>query len=379
MFKVPNSNSCWARSKQIDMSLFCKHLTNGLVYNNNTHSFTVSPCCYFNKSDTVQQNLEFYRKQWQDSDVKKTCQICINAEKSGQYSYRQASFDWLDGTDTSIEFLTVAVNKKCNLACVSCNSNSSSFWYQENLRNNIPQSANIQKLHNDDKQGEITKQFLDLLTAQDLSRLKYIKFGGGEPLMTDTHLEVLKLVTNPKNVTLQYTSNFSLMPTKKVIDEWNKFKLVKWVASIDGTDEQFGFLRWPYQWEKLEKFVDVAMEMVPGNVMFGVEHTLNPLNIFYFDRFKQWFDQRMSCNRYKDPSDLNLHCCTGNLGIEQTPPALRKLISQKFGPGHAITTMLDQNPYIGHTKMVKYLDQLDSTRSQSWREIFPEVQGYFDV
>jgi hypothetical protein len=361
------------------MSTFCRHLTNGLVYNNNTQSFTVSPCCYFNKTDIVQQDLTHYRSQWQKSDLQKNCRICIHAESTGLHSYRQASFEWLDGIGDAIEFLTIAVNKKCNLACVSCDANSSSFWYQENIRNNIPQPKNIQKLHADDRQGEITKNFLSLLASQDLSKLKYIKFGGGEPLMTDTHLQVLKLVTNPENVTLQYTSNFSLMPSDKVFKEWEKFKLVKWVASVDGVGDQFSFLRWPYRWEKLNDFVKTAKHSVPGNIMFGVEHTLNPLNVFYFDRFQTWFDQTIATNKYGDPSDLNLHLCNGNLGIEQTPPALRNIIEDKFGTDHSVVSMLQQNPYQQHTTMVKYLNQLDLLRCQQWRKIFPEVSGYFDV
>jgi hypothetical protein len=121
---------------------FCKFLKNGLVYNNNTTHFTVSPCCYFLKNyaidpdqDPVQQ-LTNYKQQWLTEDFNNTCQVCLNAEKSGLASYRLASFDEIPGTHEQLNFLTIAVNKKCNLACPSCDSGSSSFWYQENLRHN---------------------------------------------------------------------------------------------------------------------------------------------------------------------------------------------------------------------------------------------------
>lgn len=362
------------------MSSFCRHLTNGLVYNNNIHSFTIAPCCYFKTIDTLSTDLSKYRKQWQNSNLTKNCRICLDIEKSGLASYRQASFDWLTGDENNtIEFLTIAVNKKCNLACVSCDANSSSFWFQENTRNKIVQSAKLQKMHAEDRQGDTTEKFLDLLKTQDLSNLKYIKFGGGEPLMTDTHNLVLDLIPYPEKVTLHYTSNFSLMPSKQSTEQWKKFKLVKWVASIDGVGEQFSFLRWPYKWSKLTEFVELAKQAVPGNVMFGVEHTLNPLNIFYFDQFQTWFEQNISTNRYGDRSDLNLHLCLGNLGIEQTPPQLRQLILDKFGAEHYLVQLLSKNPYIGHSRMVEYLDDLDLIRNQSWRETFSEVQGYFYV
>jgi hypothetical protein len=367
------------------MSTFCRHLSNGLVYNNDTVKFTVSPCCFFAGESHVDPNkdllgqMDAHRIRWLKSDVNNTCKICISAESSGAHSYRSASFDIIDGIENKLEFLTVAVNKKCNLACASCTSQSSSFWYQENIRNNVLQTSQVHQLHQEDRQGIITDKFISLLSDQDLTSVKYIKFGGGEPLMTDTHEKVMALIPDPSKVTIQYTSNFSIMPSQSVLKIWEKFKLVKWVASLDGVGEQFSFLRWPYRWEKLQTFVDEAVKTVPGNVMFGVEHTINPLNIFYFDQFENWFKQHFAVNRYGDQSDFNVHLCTGVLGLEHTPPKLREKIKNKYGTNHRIMIALTQKPYSGSTaRLVQYLDQLDNQRKTNWRQIFPEVQEFFD-
>ena len=368
------------------MSIFCRHLNNGLVYNNNTTTFTMAPCCFFNKENSanptsnLSDQLSSYRQDWVNSDVNVTCKICIDAESRGSYSYRLASFDNITGVDNKLEFLTVAVNKKCNLACPSCDSSSSSFWYQENSRNNVQQRSTIHQLHQEDQQGIITDKFINLLSEQDLTALRYIKFGGGEPLMTDTHEKVMQLIPNPNNVTIQYTSNFSIMPSKSTLKYWEKFKLVKWIASIDGVGEQFSFLRWPYRWEKLEAFASSAINTVPGNVMFGVEHTINPLNIFYFDQFETWFSKHLGSNRFGDKSDFNVHLCTKILGLEHTPPELRNKIATKYGNTHQVTIALKQKPYSGSTaELVKYLDQLDSQRGTNWRQLFPEVQEFFSA
>jgi len=357
------------------MTEFCRHLTNGLVYNNNTSNFTVSPCCYFATVDTLTTSIDQHRQQWQAADIEHNCAICLQAERSGLTSYRQASFDIMPGHDNAIEMLTVAVNKQCNLACVSCNAYSSSFWYQENKRNQIAQPQTIHKLHVEDRQGLIKDNFLRELKTQDLSKLKYIKFGGGEPLMSDVHVEILKLVDHPEQVCLQYTSNFSIMPSQSVFDIWKQFKLVKWVASIDGVGARFDFLRWPYTWTKLQDFVERAWTAVPDNVLFGIEHTLNPLNVYYFDELQAWFDQKFKYNRCGDRSDLNLHLCNGELGIENTPPAVRALIKNT-----TIASLLEQNPYSGTTAdMTKYLDKVCAQRNQNWRSIFPDVAECFDA
>lgn len=362
-------------------------MKNGLVYNNDTTAFTVSPCCFFrdgrhkiNPDKDLSSQLSAHRTHWITADVKNNCKICIDAEKQNTPSYRQASFDVIQGVDNRLEFLTVAVNKKCNLACASCDAASSSFWYQENNRHNVIQSTDIHNMHREDRQGEIANKFIQLLTEQDLSGLTYIKFGGGEPLMSDTHEKIMALIPDPSKVTVQYTSNFSIMPSQTVLRTWEKFKLVKWIASLDGIGEQFSFLRWPYRWGKLESFAVDAINTVPGNVMFGVEHTINPLNLFYFDQFQSWFNQHLGSNRYGDRSDFNVHLCTGVLGIEHTPPALRDKVKLRYGAKHTVSVALDQQPYSNSvTALVQYLDQLDCQRGTNWRNIFPEVQEFFNV
>jgi hypothetical protein len=364
---------------------FCKFLKNGLVYNNNTDHFTVSPCCYFSKRYTIDpaentsEQLIKYKQEWLNEDFNITCKLCINAEQSGLHSYRQASFDHSAEEHNQIDFLTVSVNKKCNLACPSCNSQSSSFWYQENIRNNIKQSSNIVQLHKEDKEGLITEKFLSTLLTQDLSKVTYIKFGGGEPLMSDTHEQILKLIPNPENVIVQYTSNFSLMPHSQTFKLWEKFKLIKLIASIDGVNDQFTFLRWPYKWINLEKFIDNILISAPDNIMFGVEHTVNLLNAFYYTEFKTWFDKKLKFNRFGDKSDLTLHRCEGLLSIDHMPPAMRSMIKHKLGHMHPISIMIDQSDYSENfANTVLYLDQLDKWRNSDWRTLFSEVQKYLN-
>ena len=362
---------------------FCKFFKNGLVYNNDTSHFTISPCCYFNKNyaidpnQNIEQQFTNYKTQWLTADTNELCRICINQETSNIPSYRQAASDIIREDTDNLVMLTVAVNKKCNLACPTCDAGSSSFWYQENIRNNIPQEASIITLHQEDREHLVTEKFLTLLKTQDLSNLKYIKFGGGEPFMNDTHLQILRLIPNPNQVTVQYTSNFSIMPSAEVFKEWEKFHLIKWIASIDGIDNQFEFLRWPYRWEKFLEFKKRAFASVPANVMFGVEHTLNPLNILYYDQFENWFNENFSLNRLGDPSDLNLHYANGTLGLDKTNNRLRQLVIEKYSDKHKVTQLLKQVPFSSDIGFVEYLDKINSWRNTNWRTIFPMVEKYY--
>lgn len=358
---------------------FCRFLKNGLVFNNDTTHFTMAPCCYFSTNIRLTPDQKMDRQAWLKNDFNVSCRACADLESSGLYSYRQSSFDLISGVTDQIEILTVAVNKICNLACPSCDAGSSSFWYQENRRHNVPQASYVHELHQEDRAGTVTEKFIQRLSELDLSQLKYVKFGGGEPLMSDTHQLIMDLIPYPEQVILHYTSNFTVMPSHKVFKAWSKFKLIKWVASIDGIENQFEYLRWPAQWTNIKQNIAQAKQTAPHNVMFGVEHTVNPLNVFYFDRFNAWFEQNLRTNRYGDPSDLNIHPCTGIMDLRHTPADLRDIIKQKYKATSTVIKLLDQHPWVGITKnMTQYLDQLDVLRNQDWRAVFPEVEKYFD-
>ena len=195
--------------------------------------------------------------------------------------------------------------------------------------------------------------------------------------MSNTHYEILSLLKNKKDITLQYTSNFSIMPKAEVFEIWKEFKLVKWTASIDGIKDQFEFLRWPYKWNNFENFVKSAMANAPHNVMFGIEHTLNPLNIFYFDRMEDWFEKNMASNRLGDFSDFNIHHASGTMDISLTPQKIVSMVHDKYGHDHRICYCLPKSSPFNTDNLVQYLDQLDTWRNLDWRQTFPEISKFF--
>lgn len=356
------------------MSNFCQHLDNALVINNEKTGFTISPCCYFMENNIVSDlnTLPSFRDKWKSSDLQSNCRICLNQEEQMQKSYRQAGFDIMDSS-AGVQMVTVAVTKHCNLACTSCGSHSSSFWHDENVRNGIASGPFV------DRKGiDADLKLIEWFNSLDTTNLKYIKFGGGEPLMNDTHRKILELIPNPQNIVIQYTSNYTLFPTEKTLAQWDRFKLVNWIGSIDGVGMQFEYLRWPAKFNIIEQNITRAIQECPANVMFGIEHTLNPFNVYYYDKIKKWFDNTMGTNRLGDTSDFNIHPCTGNIGIEKTPPLLRKSVKQKYGENHPISIMLDQNPYTEHTSAIKWLEKLDKWRNLHWETTFNDVAKYFN-
>jgi len=356
------------------MTQFCRHLSSALAINNLGGDFTVSPCCYFSHSESVHDlsTLPQLREKWNSADLTKTCSLCIHQEQQKQTSYRQAGFDLMTDSD-GLQMLTIAVTKQCNLACASCDSGSSTFWQDENIRNGIENTKVL------DRKGTNTDdKLVSWFETLDTTNLRYIKFGGGEPLMNNTHLRILELVNNPQDITIQYTSNYTLYPSDKTLAQWQRFKLVKWIGSIDGVGKQFEYLRWPAKFSTVEKLISKAVAECPGNVMFGIEHTLNPFNIFYYDKIQEWYRDIMLTNRFSDTSDFNIHPCYGTIGIEKTPPALRKKVKEKYGNKHEISIMLDQYPYTEHESAINWVKTLDKWRNLQWGTTFDDITEYFN-
>jgi len=66
------------------------------------------------------------------------------------------------------------------------------------------------------------------------------------------------------------------------------------------------------------------------------------------------------------------------LGLEHTPPVVRQMVTDRYGPEHPVSISLTQHPWSGSCKeLVQYMNQLDQWRGTNWRKEFNEVQSYF--
>jgi hypothetical protein len=354
---------------------FCRYLSNGYSFHiNKNNNVDVRPCCFYggNGIPLTQDLLENRLQKFNTvTEWTRDCQRCFDLEKSGLSSLRQSGPDWITDSETSLDPVSIDVHldNECNAACITCDENFSSLWLKEK------QKLNSQSVQFYSDKTAINQSVDAIVKTVSLKQVKYIKFFGGEPLFTDTHLRFLNHVPNPSLVTLHYTTNGSIYPNDETLAVWRNFKTVIFAASIDGIEEQFNYVRWPLTWQKVSgNLLRIRNNPDIWNVMFRIEFTVNFLNAYYFDRVEKWVAENLATNLSGDKTEINLHPCWAVWDLNKMPMGIKNLILTKYPDFHVIHRMVSNLPRsLSLGKWQDFVNIWDSRRNNSWQTAFPDL------
>ena len=221
----------------------------------------------------------------------------------------------------------------------------------------------------------VDQQIQKIISMVPLDEMTYVKFFGGEPLFTDTHLKLLRQLPNPQNVTVHYTTNGSILPNQSVLDLWSKFKTVIFAASLDGVNEQFDYVRWPLSWKKVSRNLVRLQQYKLHNLMFRVEFTANLLNVFYYDKLENWVRKNWHSNLFGDETEINIHSASHSaFNLSDMPASLRLRIQEKYPSTHRLHLMVKNLQNVPDlTKFTAFVDRWDPVRGISWQSCFPDL------
>ena len=382
---------------------FCNYFGQGLDLSVHQNKLVMKPCCLYDFNDdmenteqgavwkvpidditknTLVQKLQKYIIHSAEQNKKqKGCWVCIEQDSSGIGSLRKKSFEY-DNKQAKIHSLTLEADYRCNLACAICGPKHSSTWYAQADPRNKPHYYSSTAFKHSKAYVPIRQTIIESVLDLDLSNLQWVKIAGGEPLYSDSHIQVIKGITDrcdPKKISLTYTTNFSVLPNEETLSLWKKFKRIEFSASIDGVGDQFHFLRWPYRFDKLKKNIKKLQEICGSNTVFKIEHTLNPLNILDTDKMIGFITNTLPSNKFGDRTEFNMHSCHGvELALQNTPLDLREAVYKKYGKEHKISRILQNTAHTDNNReVINYLDNIPVARQLDWRNIFPEAQKYF--
>lgn len=339
------------------------------------------PCCKY--KDSIATNLKDYLASEELSKLKSSlsanekpngCQRCWDDESAGLPSKRQLDnqyvFGGVEPNHSSLKILSFAFGNSCNLACRTCDSYSSSTW--------IVESKKLEKHIPDIKIHQHKRFYQDLQFIKELKDISgdvmHVEFPGGEPFLAgiSEHLDFLDFLIskNPQEVSLHYMTNATIFPSDEFWSRWSKFKKVDVQLSIDGTVDQFEYLRWPAKWPAVEDNIlrYISLRDQINNLQLSISHTVSIFNVYYLPEFIKWCLQNRLGKPYlglvADPSVYN---------IRSLPMSVKDKVTEKisrFKLENVVSYMYEQDLTADANWVITEL--LDQQREQSFSNTFPE-------
>lgn len=256
----------------------------------------IKPCCIsrdiIKKPDGTPYNLgrdkivDFYnspdyveiRRKMLAGEIVPGCSQCTQLESYGKQSKRiitnrnwpKAALQKSTVVDPKIEYFDLRFGNLCNLKCRSCIPLNSS-----QLDKQVDEHPELKKFYRESgfniNEWYETEIFDENLTS-NLSNIKFLYITGGEPSIIKKNFELLeKLIANgySKDISLMINSNLTNDKTY-FFDLLAEFKNTIFLASIDGYDKTQEYLRYPSNWNQIDKNIQKLVNRNVDNINLKV-------------------------------------------------------------------------------------------------------------
>ena len=354
---------------------------------------SASPCClyrgtipgvkvYKESLTSIQKHeyMENLRQQFKNGERPTGCQSCWQEEDAGKISKRQNSFykmkksltQWTPNSEPTLQFIDFKLGNVCNLKCRICGSWSSSKWAQEEL--DYGENPVALKNLRDGGWPKKNPQFFEDL-KDDLKKVEYFEFTGGEPFMIKDHFKILMYCVKKgysKNQEIHYNTNGTQLPPPEIFDLWSYFKRVEIAFSIDDIGPQFEYQRHPANWREVNANLVKFKERQTTNMDFQICTTVSIFNVFNLAKIAFWVAQYQPkffyVNTLFDPDVFN---------VQTLPQQVKDIVNQRysmlkdFQPTLRFMNAAERDtPEIRQQRIDRIL-QADAYRHENFGETFP--------
>ena len=376
------------------------------------------PCCFaFDKLHVGNVNEQSMEEVFNGDKMKqmrlnmlankksRECVKCYDQEDSGFFSLRLSSNKHFghninmtentkpDGTaDFIIKYWDIRFSNLCNMACRSCGTWFSSNWYEDHkkLTGSPPNHAKIMKA------GRSGNDIWDQLLKQ-FDHVEQFYFAGGEPIIMEEHLRILKELDRRKmyHVRLIYNTNFSKSRFKgtDIFELWNKFDSVSIGASLDAEGPRAELMRKGTVWDDIVANRKRMLEVCP-QVDFYISSTVGLSNCLHvLDFHKSWVEQG-----FIKPQDFNFNLLQYPLWqrMDLLPQEEKDRVTEKYkehiewlksqdhltraskGFESALDWMNKKDMSKHMPTFVNETRKYDKIRDENFTDVFPEWKELFE-
>ena len=314
-------------------------------------------CCYAKAPIGTKESAAITRQKILNNEKVPHCEHCYKLEEDNVISPRQREGAlWLKDVSIANKFLNnpeyepvffdIRLDNKCNLACISCNPNHSTFWQKEL---SIP-----------------IKQYSALPNFDEIKKAKKIYLAGGEPFIIDSYLDIIDFIAEyNSDIELVINTNLTTLP-ESTVKSLQKIKKVSITVSLDGYGKVNEYHRYPLKWDKFIRNLDRLRET---GLRTEFNTVIDAVSIFGLKRLLELehYVTRWELRMLTAPSALrleNLSPSVRNIALENAQ-SLKNLnfynTDQKYkSTADLIITELEKNG--NPTQLSDYIAQLDLRR-----------------
>jgi hypothetical protein len=363
---------------------YCPLIFKGMyVERHSADTSLVAPCCAATGQVVNNSQVNFdtntlllkLRAENQAGIASKECSTCWDQEKYTGRSLRTSSIEYYHDSlhapyqVSGLQQLDWNVEPICNAKCIICSSYHSSAWAAEDQKFDPDYALPIRTASR--------ARSNSIIDAIDFSTLKRVYFNGGEPVLSqDPELILQRLADSGSLETTQiaFNMNGSCMPSDQMIALLKQAARVNVFFSIDGTEQQFEYIRYPLKWNTVKDNIDKIMQLGVNEVCMATSLGIHNLHIA--QRTQDWWHNFTKNYRGQIIINNTYQLVGGLLSINSASDALKHQLLKDFenaaGPvGELITNCL--SACTGNDQWIDRLHQLDDRRGLNWQQTLPEL------
>lgn len=250
------------------------------------------PCCnsedYFPVRDDNVSIVESFngadmtaiRESMVAGEKHKYCDVCYVREDKGGLSFRHTytadKFKQFVDADAEpiVKYLDMRFDSTCNLSCRMCDPSSSNKlvdtidWYKTNnlkLPKHWAKFENYKNKNSVELSEKRKNYVLELLPT-----IEMFKITGGEPFISKDFIEVMDVAIEKgysKNIVLLITTNGTKF-VDAILSRLKHFKGVDMNVSVDGFGDAYGYVRYPFKWDKWCERFEEFLAFADANEMY---------------------------------------------------------------------------------------------------------------
>jgi len=354
---------------------FCNYYDQGLFIGSDSYGDPILSMCCWQQKEKVNKiifdhpYLESIRKEGSEKIPQQCSEYCrVSGLPTNEREQTRKESCW-DNSGKKIKKLHLEQSLACNLGCISCSTQYSSYWNKE-YHHFVPDSPIIKLKKNPEQSWK----------HLDLSYLSALHFTGGEPLMNPDNKKILRHLNEIgrlSEVNVTYNTNGTILPDDELTDLWKKCQYIRLHISLDGVGSTFEYTRYPAKWAEVVNNIKLLTEMKDICIIIGINAVVGIHNIFNMLAFYNYWKSECQFGSQGDPTHALLRhidpisyggkvLSLTNLPNEYKRDAIDMLQSIKDLDGaEQLIPILSTKT---SNEWVEYLDKLDKLRKLNWRK-----------